>query len=348
MKKFTKTVALMLACMFLLSFSLIGCKTDSGEDGKLAQTASITYADGTLSWAAVEGAESYDVTVYEKGSSEEALETQTVTKTTLDVSLLAAGEYTAGVIAKAEGKTAGDEKKADFTVAEALSALDTPTGFAYADGKVTWTAVAGAKSGYNVTVTKKSDGSSVINKDVTAAELDVSELKMACSLLFTLPGVPFVYAGDEIGMRHLFLPSKEGGYDRTGDRTPLQWDHTPQYGFSTCPDTYLPQDMASDAPTVADQEAEEGSLLRYVRALLTFRRNTPELQADAPFEPVWMGQGGYPFVYRRGGLMLALNAAADAREIPFPVGDPLFLAGKISPTDAGARLDGQSFVIWRA
>lgn len=177
MKKFTKTVALMLACMFLLSFSLIGCKTDSGEDGKLAQTASITYADGTLSWAAVEGAESYDVTVYEKGSSEEALETQTVTKTTLDVSLLAAGEYTAGVIAKAEGKTAGDEKKADFTVAEALSALDTPTGFAYADGKVTWTAVAGAKSGYNVTVTKKSDGSSVINKDVTAAELDVSELE---------------------------------------------------------------------------------------------------------------------------------------------------------------------------
>ncbi len=173
-----------------------------------------------------------------------------------------------------------------------------------------------------------------------ALELDVSELKMAYSLLFTLPGVPFVYAGDEIGMRHLFLPSKEGGYDRTGDRTPLQWDHTPQYGFSTCPDTYLPQDMASDAPTVADQEAEEGSLLRYVRALLTFRRNTPELQADAPFEAVWMGQDGYPFVYRRGGLMLALNAAADAREIPFPAGDPLFLAGKVSPTDAGARLDG--------
>lgn len=79
--------------------------------------------------------------------------------------------------------------------------------------------------------------------------------------------------------------------------------------------------MASDTPTVADQEAEEGSLLRYVRALLTFRRNTPELQADAPFEAVWMGQDGYPFVYRRGGLMLALNAAADAREIPFPVGD---------------------------
>lgn len=44
-----------------------------------------------------------------------------------------------------------------------------------------------------------------------------------------------------------------------------------------------------------------------------------------------MGQDGYPFVYRRGGLMLALNAAADAREIPFPVGDPLVLAGRFHP-----------------
>ena len=50
----------------------------------------------------------------------------------------------------------------------------------------------------------------------------------------------------------------------------------------------------------------------------------------------------------KSGDHLAGIAAADAREIPFPVGDPLFLAGKVSPTDAGARLDGQSFVIWRA
>lgn len=181
-----------------------------------------------------------------------------------------------------------------------------------------------------------------------ALELDPSELKMAYSLLFTLPGVPFVYAGDEIGMRHLFLPSKEGGYDRTGDRTPLQWDHTPQYGFSSNPDTYLPQDMAPDAPTVADQEAEEGSLLRYVRALLTFRRNTSELRADAPFEALWQGEGGYPFVYRRGGLLLALNAAAEAREIPFPVRDALFQAGEAEPAGEATRLGGQSFVIWRA
>ena len=177
MKKFTKTIALLLACMFLLSFSLIGCKSEGEQSDKLAQPASVTYADGTLSWSAVEGAESYSVTVYEKGSSTEALETQTVTKTTLDVSTLAAGDYTAGVIAQAEGKTPSDEKKADFTVAAALSALGTPTGFAYANGKVTWTAVTGAKNGYSVKVTKKADGSTALQQDVTAAELDVSGLE---------------------------------------------------------------------------------------------------------------------------------------------------------------------------
>ena len=59
------------------------------------------------------------------------------------------------------------------------------------------------------------------------------------------------------------------------------------------------------------------------------------------------GRGRIPFVYRRGGLLLALNAAADAREIPFRVAEPLFHTGDVSGTEAGALLGGQSFVIWR-
>lgn len=35
-----------------------------------------------------------------------------------------------------------------------------------------------------------------------------------------LPGAPFIYYGDELGMRYRPLPSKEGGYTRTGSRTP--------------------------------------------------------------------------------------------------------------------------------
>ena len=49
-----------------------------------------------------------------------------------------------------------------------------------------------------------------------------------------MPGAPFIYYGDEIGMRSLEgLGSKEGGIGRTGSRTPMQWEPGPQAGFSS-------------------------------------------------------------------------------------------------------------------
>ena len=126
-------------------------------------------------------------------------------------------------------------------------------------------------------------------------------------------------------MRHLF-PSQQGGrlHHRTGDRTPLQWDHTPQYWFLHLP-RYLPA-PGQGLPTPTVVGSGSGGRLPAalnVRALLTFRRNTPELQADAPFEPVWMGQGGYPFVHRRRRAdMLALNARGGCPGDSLPGGRP--------------------------
>ena len=51
------------------------------------------------------------------------------------------------------------------------------------------------------------------------------DMKVAMTFLLTMPGVPFVYYGDEIGMDFIKdLPSMEGGYVRTGARTPMQWE----------------------------------------------------------------------------------------------------------------------------
>ena len=69
------------------------------------------------------------------------------------------------------------------------------------------------------------------------------EMGVAFAFLLTMPGVPFIYYGDEIGMRYLRgLRSKEGGYNRTGSRTPMQWTDAPNAGFSTADteDLYLP------------------------------------------------------------------------------------------------------------
>jgi maltose alpha-D-glucosyltransferase/alpha-amylase len=57
---------------------------------------------------------------------------------------------------------------------------------------------------------------------------DRRKIELANSLLFTMPGSPVVYYGDEIGMGdniHLF--------DRNGVRTPMQWNAGLNAGFST-------------------------------------------------------------------------------------------------------------------
>ena len=150
--------------------------------------------------------------------------------------------------------------------------------------------------------------------------LDMRELKLAYAFLLTMPGVPFIYYGDEIGMRYLAgLPTKEGGYTRTGSRTPMQWDKSPNLGFSKglSADLYLPVDTAEDAPTVEAQEQDPESLLNLVRRLTALRTQEEDLQADTPFEVLYDENGGRPFVYRRGQIVIAVNPAG--REVALPL-----------------------------
>jgi glycosidase len=129
-----------------------------------------------------------------------------------------------------------------------------------------------------------------------------SDMALFYLFLLTMPGTPFIYYGDEIGMRTVEgLPSKEGGYQRTGSRTPMQWDDSPNAGFSTAPaaQLYLPIDPESDRPTAAAQHSDPNSLLNTVRKLILLRRKHIALCASADFEVVYAQAGKYPLVYRR-------------------------------------------------
>ena len=183
--------------------------------------------------------------------------------------------------------------------------------------------------------------------------LTPDEAKLAYAFLLTLPGVPFVYYGDEIGMRYQAgMPTKEGGYTRTGTRTPMQWNGGKNLGFSDADAQalYLPVDPAGDAPTVAAQEGDPASLLETVRSLTALRHAHGDLQADADFEAFEIPGEPHALVYRRGQLMLCVNPSAKAVELPDALEQRL--AGRDCLYAIGTKyarpgvLDPQSFAVF--
>ena len=176
------------------------------------------------------------------------------------------------------------------------------------------------------------------------------ELRLAYAFLFTMPGVPFLYYGDEIGMRYQELPTHEGGYFRTGSRTPMQWDNTANLGFSTgCSDSlYLPVDPSPDAPTVAAQEANADSLLHFVRELLALRGEQEDLRDNANLEIVHAEKGD-AFAFRRGGLLLAMNPASHEASAPMDAEGKqvIYAIGNGRTEEDGLVLGPQSFVVFQ-
>ena len=178
--------------------------------------------------------------------------------------------------------------------------------------------------------------------------LDMSELKIAYAMFLTLPGVPFIYYGDEIGMRYLDIPTKEGGYTRTGTRTPMQWNHDKNYGFSSADadKLYLPQDSADDAPTVEDQLGDKDSLLNTVKELTALRHKYEDLQADGEFEVIYADPENFPFVYKRGHLMVAINPSDKKAYVKLPkTGEVIHKIGNSTLDNLELKMEPQSFVV---
>lgn len=127
-------------------------------------------------------------------------------------------------------------------------------------------------------------------------------IRVLWAIYLTLPGVPLIYYGDEIGMRYQPLKSKDGGYHRTGSRTPMQWDNTTNNGFSTTDGAlYLPVEGPDSPYTVAAQQADPSSIYHTVRALVHLKRTLACLRATAGFKVLHTGRrgDGNPFIYRR-------------------------------------------------
>lgn len=178
-------------------------------------------------------------------------------------------------------------------------------------------------------------------------KLDEERLKLAFSFIYSLPGAPFLYYGDEIGMRYIpDMISVEGAYERTGSRTPMQWDKSVNCGFSSAPENklYIALDPAKDRPDVASQMEDKNSLLLTVRSLIAARKQQKALDNDAKITFLYAKENTYPFIYKcskeKETVYILLNPSDQeqecsdfgikAGEFLFSYGDqPDFIAGKM-------------------
>jgi maltose alpha-D-glucosyltransferase/alpha-amylase len=117
---------------------------------------------------------------------------------------------------------------------------------------------------------------------------DGPRLRMAWSLLLTLPGTPVILYGDEIGM------GEDLGLEgRMSVRTPMQWAPGRSGGFSDAERLVRPVPQGpfgADRVNVAAQRRREDSLLHFLTHLIHARREAPEfgwgnstlLETEAP------------------------------------------------------------------
>ncbi len=179
--------------------------------------------------------------------------------------------------------------------------------------------------------------------DRLARRLDPAEMKLVFAFLLSMPGAPFIYYGDEIGMRYVEnLVSVEGGYGRTGSRSPMQWNKGLNAGFSSAPEEklYIPLDDSEDRPNAESQCADICSLRSEVKRLIAFRQKHPALQSRGS---ITFLQDGYPLVYERAcasqRIRVVINPSGEEAAVSDTGGTILYKVGN------AAEIKGDSLYV---
>ncbi len=162
-------------------------------------------------------------------------------------------------------------------------------------------------------------------RTLTALNGDVARARVSATLLLTLPGMPFVYYGEEIGM--------------TGDkpderiRTPMQWSSAANAGFTTgTPWESLQPDWTQ--ATVAAEDPDSASLLNLYRKLIHLRSANSAL-AMGDLTVLNTGNDAFVAFLRKdtsGAVLVVANLGDAALSSPtVNSGDAALPAGQYAP-----------------
>ncbi|WP_428028921.1 alpha-amylase family glycosyl hydrolase [Ancylobacter sp.] len=165
-----------------------------------------------------------------------------------------------------------------------------------------------------------------------ASRIGARRARVAAMLLLTLRGTPTMYYGDEIGMENVPIATEDAhdpwernepglGLGRDPQRTPMQWDDTPNAGF-TNGRPWLPLATDYARRNVAAQMDDPASLLALYRKLIALRRAHPVLHAGT-YREITAHRDVLVFLRESAEecVLVALNLAEAAHEaIALPAG----------------------------
>ena len=184
--------------------------------------------------------------------------------------------------------------------------------------------------------------------------LDEEEVKIVFAFILSLPGAPFIYYGDELGMRYLAdVVSVEGGYIRTGSRSPMQWDDGLNAGFSEAKaeELYIPIDPDVNRPTAKSQMADAGSIYHEVKKLIGVRQSEKVLQSEAKIEFLYCEENAYPLAYRRyngdESVLIVINPSGKEACFAYDgkLGDVIYQnGGDVTQKDGNLTIPGATAV----
>jgi alpha-glucosidase len=166
--------------------------------------------------------------------------------------------------------------------------------------------------------------------------------RVAAVMIFALRGTPFIYYGEEIGMRDAEIAAerRRDPVGRDGCRSPMQWSDARNGGFSTSVETWLPCGDFK-AVNVARQMNEPHSMLSLYRRLIQLRKSTPAL-VEGSYRALESAPEDCLAFHRETAaqhLVVALNLSAEPRAIDLPAGRIL-----LSTVDAGPARSTKSHV----
>ncbi len=161
---------------------------------------------------------------------------------------------------------------------------------------------------------------------------DDARTKVIMAMLLTMRGTPFLYYGEEIGMRDISLrrseimdpPGKKYwpfNKGRDGCRSPMQWDDSENAGFSATK-PWLPVHPNFEKRNVAAQLDDENSMLQFTRKLIALRKENKILQRGEfiPLEDVPNEVMAYLRQNDGEKILVALNFSKKKKILTLPEG----------------------------